>query len=236
MACFYSNYIWNLSPLMQQGREENGLSQERCAPQLTVPVGCDVNSSDILPIEEINPYTIAYIGGLTKEVGVYFLIESMSDIINVFPKAKLIMIGSGAIEPLKKLSRKFNVEDHIVFLGVIKQDKDAKEIISKCTVGIAFYLDWSGNFKKYCEPSKIKFYLSCGLPVITNNMTYFANIIQDRKAGLVVEAEKLAFVNAIGNIFGNKQLLEEMKRNVAILAKEYTWDKIFANAFKDSGI
>ncbi|MFX0137090.1 MAG: glycosyltransferase family 4 protein [Candidatus Hodarchaeota archaeon] len=65
---------------------------------------------------------ILYVGRLTAEKGVEFLIKAFSNVITEIPDAKLVIVGSGKKEnELKHLQKKLKIKN-IFFLGRIKND------------------------------------------------------------------------------------------------------------------
>lgn len=102
---------------------------------------------------------ILFAGTINKRKGYHDLIKAFSLLPNELQNWKLYLAGNGEIEEAKILSNKFNVQDRVVFLGWISDEKK-HEIFSIATI---FCLP------SYAEgfPMAILDAWSYGLPVIT---------------------------------------------------------------------
>jgi len=64
---------------------------------------------------------ILIVGSLTRNKAPEIAIKAMSYVLNVIPKAKLLIIGTGPLrEYLVQLTEKLNLQDHVTFLGEVK--------------------------------------------------------------------------------------------------------------------
>jgi glycosyltransferase involved in cell wall biosynthesis len=103
------------------------------------------------------------------------------------------------------------------------------EIIKNTNIGIAPYKPEPGNVSYYGDPSKIKNYLSFGLPVITTNVFEFSEIIRTSGAGEIIPYKLEPFLNSIQKIISNYGQYSVLARSLAqkyYYAKYY--DKMFA--------
>jgi len=108
-------------------------------------------------------------------------------------RANLVIIGSGKGEPLiREKAAELGVLGNIDFKGWLPYDKAIKEV-RRVAIGLAFY-DNRASYTYYCDPVKVRDYLSCGLPVIMNDVPAVAEEIKAYRAGIVVEntAEEIA--------------------------------------------
>jgi len=115
------------------------------------------NITNYLNVKKEN--IILFAGTMNKRKGYHDLIKAFSLLPNELQNWKLYLAGNGEIEEAKILSNKFNVQDSVVFLGWISDEKK-HEVFSKSTI---FCLP------SYAEgfPMAILDAWSYGLPVIT---------------------------------------------------------------------
>jgi glycosyltransferase involved in cell wall biosynthesis len=105
----------------------------------------------------------------------------------------LEIVGNGYSLPYyKNMAKKLGIEKKVKFYGKVD---DIEKIFNKWDLGIALYENTEDNLSRYCEPTKIKDYLSFGLPVITTRTTYFNKEIKDFHAGIVINED----INSVGN-------------------------------------
>lgn len=140
----------------------------------------------------------------------------------------LHIIGSGPDE-LKFKRRAKTIFQKIIFHGYIKEESTINTIIQKCAIGVAPYLPDIDSVTPYTDPSKLKRYISCGLPVITTNITEFSYSIKKLKAGIIIKPTSNSLKKAINTIFANYL---EYKNHAITLAKKYEYSKIYLELFE----
>ena len=86
------------------------------------------------------------------------------------------------------------------------------------------------NFTYYADPTKLKDYLSVGLPIILTDLSYNAKEIHQKRCGIIVKYDKNEIANAIIQLLGNREMLNEYSRNSIRYIKEFTWERIFRKA------
>lgn len=225
------NYVWNLSPLMAEARERQGIKEDKTAPQLVVPIGVKIERIERLPIEEINRHTIAYMGHLRENQGIELIIETLPDVIKDIPTAKLIIIGTGSLEPrLKSRVSELCLDEYVTFTGFIESHQEVERLLTSCAVGIAPYEPNPRSYTYYADPGKPKQYMACGLPVIITRVPWIAKEIEGKPMGIVINYDKTGLTNAVIKLLSNKEFYEECRRNAIQFASELSWDKIFSRA------
>ncbi len=142
-----------------------------------VPNGLDINK--IHPIDPSHVYekynlsrpVLGYVGSLEEWIDLESIIEFMPSIKKRFPKAKLLVVGPDLHTDysnfLKNLSKKFGVEDDVIFTGRIKYD-NLSPYISAMDVGLNPRKPLKMN--SLTMGSKVLTYLACGVPVLSKNM------------------------------------------------------------------
>lgn len=97
---------------------------------------------------------------------------------------RLSIVGDGYwFAYYRALADKMGIKNKVTFYGFVEHPE---KIIGTWDMGIALYEEGANNLSQYAEPTKIKDYLSFGLPVITTKTTYFAKEIEKYKAGIVI--------------------------------------------------
>ena len=175
------------------------------------------------PAEAKNPNTrdILYVGRLSKEKGIEYLIQAMPKIKEEHPEVKLHIVGEGDLEQnLKDLASKLETEDKVIFHGYVAHENLAA-MYRKSSVFIL------PSVCKENAPNAIIEAMSQGRPVITTNMGGQAELVENAVNGLLVkpgDAGDLA--EKICNILNDKELAREMgERGRKIVAENHTPEK-----------
>lgn len=166
---------------------------------------------------------VGFIGVIRKQQGLDLFFTYITENNNCL----LEVVGDGYhLKFYKNLAKKLKIQNKIKFYGNIE---DLSKIFNNWDIGIALYENTKDNLSKYAEPTKIKDYLSYGLPVITTSTTYFSKELVDFGAGLVVNETTAELDNAISKIMRNyKKYLEGVNR----LVEKYEFNKWYDNKFK----
>jgi glycosyltransferase involved in cell wall biosynthesis len=157
-----------------------------------------------------NKKVLISVGRIVALKGYQLVIKSLKDLKDIY----YVLIGNGEyLNDLKKLAKKENVEDKVLFLGEVKN----KELNKFLSVGDVFVQPTIGN-----EAFGITIIeaMACGLPVVASKNGGILDIISDGKNGYLFE---------INNI---DEMKEKIKHafNSKINSKEYvidnfTWKK-----------
>lgn len=124
----------------------------------------------------------------------------------------LDIIGDGyELGFYKQLAHTLGIEDRVTFHGFAP---NREEIASNWHIAFALYEYRPDNLSIYCEPTKIKDYLSYGLPVITTKTTYFHKELEAFGAGEIVEENSEDIDRAVRSVIGSypdyKQAVQDM--------------------------
>lgn len=226
------DHTWNLSSEMSNGREVKGLSSKYRSKQIVVPMGTNSKLRK-LSFNEVNNYEIVFMGHLREKQGLEFLIAALPDIINKIPQANLLIIGTGPIEEkLKNQVKHLELTNKVKFTGYIRSHTQLQNMLSKCAVAVAPYVDDEKTFTRYADPGKAKAYLASSLPVVITKVPQVAMEIEKEKCGFAINYNKEELIEAIVKLLSDKNLLETYKKNALKFAKKYNWNKIFDNALR----
>ena len=148
-----------------------------------VSVGIQKRFDKNLHGKEISmPMKIGFIGVVREQQGLDLLFEYLrcED-----ATSTIDIIGDGYKVPFyKTLTQELGIADRVIFHGFVK---DPRDIMRSWTVGAALYEHKANNFSIFGEPTKIKEYLSYGLPVITTQAVYLHTEITKYNAGKVIQ-------------------------------------------------
>lgn len=224
---------WNVSPRMSEGREKYFGVDPLKYPQKTVPIGVWKNEISTTP-HKINK-KVGFAGHLLGKQGVQKVIEALVYVKDMYPDIQLLVIGGGEYAwQLKKLSNKLLLHDHVIFTGWISDQKKIRRLLSSCSIATATYSpdkSDSTNFTYYADPTKIKTYLSCGLPVVMTRVSYNAKEIETAGCARLVDYDARSIADAIMYYFSSPTRILQGNKAALRLAQTFTWDKIFAKAF-----
>lgn len=235
IACYTSDVIWVTSKRAIEGRIKNGINEKKSAPSIILPLGAKLDRINMLPIQKINKYQIAFVGHLIEKQGLQIVLKSLPYIIDKIPKVKLVIIGRGEYEKkLKFLTKELKIAECVEFKGFVKDHKIVEKILCNSRIGVAPYQPFKESYTFYGDPNKPKLYLACGLPIVITNVPEFASIIGEKKAGFVVDYTVESISGAILTLLSNDSLYKTYRKNAISLSKEFSTDVLIENALTKS--
>lgn len=234
LASRISDINWVAVENMIKAKSENGLSLKESKPFQVVPIGFDRNNIEVKPVEKINRFNLVFVGILFEKQGLQLVIEALPKLIEKFPRVRLTVIGSGPFESqIKKLVEQKKLESYIKFTGYINDHQQiVKQLTSLGGIGLATYIPSIGDYTYFADPSKIKLYLLCGLPVITTMVPPVAKVIAKNKAGLVVEYSEEDLINSLSILLSNEKRYNAIRQNALKMSEAYDTNLILNEAFK----
>lgn len=232
-ACQHSDVNWVMTRQMIPPRQNFGVTRQNSSPFVIVPIGYDTKNIRVLPEDKIDFYNIIYAGALRESTGPQLIVESMLALIKKFPKIKLTIVGMGKDEDkLKKKIVDLKIQKHVDFVGFIPSFRKLTDTIAKKSIALAPYKPIPGSFSYYSDPSKIKLYMCCGLPVITTKVATLSNIISKTKSGIVIEYSETSLVDAIVYLLSDKKKYKSYRVSAIKLSEKFDIDRILYYAFK----
>lgn len=158
------------------------------------------------------------IGRFTDKKAPYYTIMAFKKAADNFPDARLLMAGNGALlNTCKNLVKQFNLEQKVVFLGIIKPEEYRKLL----TESLAFVQhsitaadgDMEGTPLAVLEASV------AGVPVIATNHAGIPDVIKHGKTGLLCNEHQVAIMaqhmeQVLANTNLAKQLGAEGKQHI----------------------
>ena len=228
----HADETWNMSPRMETGRKKYfGFTGGN---QKVVPVGLWLSESVSLPITEIHRYTLAFVGHVQEKQGIQYVMQSIPYIVKKIPDFKFLVIGGGDyLSVLQKLSTDLKVSEHVKFTGYVKNHADIEKLLAQSALAVALYDRYDGkklSFSYFGNPTKVKAYLSAGLPVIMSDVPYNAKEIERVGCGKIVSYESRDIASAIIEILVNEKTLLSYRAHVVSYRKKFDWNRIFGAA------
>jgi len=127
-----------------------------------------------------NKKIVTFVGRLALRKGVDILIRAWGKVIQRFPDAYLLIVGSGEEEKkLKKLAKELNLINNVRFVGEVDNVVDYLHV----TDIFSFPSRLEG------APNAVLEALACGLPVVATKIGGIVDIIYDEVNGILVHAE-----------------------------------------------
>ena len=234
VASGVSDTNWVTVKDMISAKAQNGLNLKESAPFQVVPIGFNRENILVKPVNKTKKFNLIFIGVLYEKQGLQLVIKALPKIIKKYPKVNLIIIGSGPYEnKIKSLVRQYKLADHVRFTGYINDQQKVVDLLNDGGIGLATYVPALGDFTYFADPSKIKLYLLCGLPVITTNVPPIAKEIKKEKLGFVINYSEDNLIDALDSLFEREKTYLNYRKNVIQKAKIYDNNLILDKAFKE---
>lgn len=157
---------------------------------------------------------LGFIGVLREQQGLDILFQYLE--LEKAQNCSLEIIGDGyMLNHYKAVAERMGIQEKVTFYGFVDNPSN---IIQHWDIGAALYQNTPDNLSIYCEPTKIKEYLSYGIPVITTCATYFSSEVHDHHAGEIIEETPSSVSAAIGTIMNE---YPRYRNGAQALAKKY---------------
>lgn len=170
-----------------------------------------------------------YVGYLDSCHGIQQAIKAFSGITSVVPQCTLTIIGSG---PDEKYLRAYvslkNLNHRVRLIGSLPHKK-ILSILSQGGIGLAPYARGS-RWVYYCDSTKIKEYLACGLPVITSNATEASNLIGKHDCGGVFQ-NFTGLKKWIIKLTTDRSLYLRFSHNARLVGRQFDYNQHYNRLF-----
>ena len=170
--------------------------------------------------EERDP-AVAYIGGISRERGIFELLKAMS---LVFPRVNCRLALAGWFSPpqLQWEVQKRAGSDNINFLGMLSRVQVA-DFLARMRVGIVV-LHPETNFIN-SKPTKLFEYMCAGIPVVASDFPLWRQIVGNAQCGLLVDPMKPEQIaEAVTYLLTHPREAEQMgRRGRAAAERLFNW-------------
>lgn len=173
---------------------------------------------------------LVYVGYIKKYVGIKDLLEALRMALKSIPRIRLMLVGFATRDDkrwLDKTIASYDLEDNIIFRGVVPSD-EVPEIIDKshvCVYPFPGHKDLDNVF-----PVKVYEYLAMGKPVVATDLSGVKSIVVDGFNGLIVRpSEPDEFAQSFIKLYRDKGLYHELARNARGSVEKYGWDVVNEN-------
>ena len=173
---------------------------------------------------------IVSIGRLVARKGSDQLIKAMPDVLQRFPKSKLLLVGTGNYQKrLEKLVRNLKVQDSVIFAGRVEHELlpdyyRLGDIFAAPCRSRYGGLEVEGLGIVYLEAS------ACGVPVIAGKSGGAPDAVLDGKTGLLVNGRDHREVGAaVIKLLSDQPLRQQMGANGRVWMEQlWSWEGIGA--------
>ena len=168
-----------------------------------IPMGVNVGlfPGKKQPIRSSNVQNILFVGRLSPEKGIKYLIQAASELRNTGRKDFLLtVVGDGSQRPeLERLVKKHTLLKHVVFAGWVRRE-DLQNYYQSADVFVGPSVEGEKGVKEALGLTFVEAALS-EVPVIATNVGGIRDVVADGKTGFLVEqksskelCEKLAWL------------------------------------------
>ena len=164
--------------------------------ELFRPVATDLRGRLGLADAEV----VLYVGRFAPLKNVSLLIEAFARLRIERPRARLVLVGEGALEGrLRSDVRRLGVQDEVLFVGA----RPLAELPAYYSIADVFAL--SSSFDN--SPNVLLEAMACGVPVVATRVGGVPRYVEDGRTGLLVEAAQPAALAAgLGRVLGEAEL------------------------------
>jgi len=201
-----------------------------------IPMGVDIGLFKKKNIKKPKKYSknkiLLFVGRLSDQKGLQYLIDAMPEIIKYDPKIKLLIIGEGPYEKiLQEKLQSNNVEEHIEFLGSMPSTE-----ISKYYNFADIFVMPSLSTKTGTEALGLSLLeaMSSGCAVIGTKVGGIPYVIKDHHNGLLVnQKDSRSLSKAVIYILKNKKESAKLgNKAIKSIRKNYSWGGVAKDFFK----
>jgi len=230
-----SDETWNVSPRIAEGREKiSGLKKAKYKNQKVVPIGVWTKKVKRLPFSKIKKHQLIFVGNLLEKQGVQIVLDAMSKIIKEIPDFHFLIVGGGEYEStLRQKVQKLHLNNSVTFTGWIKDRSKLDTIMSDSALAIAMYDKKKDTFTYYADPTKLKDYLSAGLPILLTDVPHNSQEINDMKCGMIIKYDEQSISKAVVSIMKDEKTLINYRKNATHYIKLFDWNNIFDKIFRN---
>lgn len=239
------NHVLTVSgPLAREMEAVYGIENVVVVPNAEVWREIAPPDADSNPIRRLAGTRVSFLfqGSFAPERGLEELIGAWTDVDG--QQAALFLRGpdntwKAALRELAATQGLLN--SSVYFLDAVDVD-DLTPAAAEADVGIIPYRADLPAYRFAC-PNKLSQYLHAGLAVLSNDIAYVRDILEDGRCGVTYDAtDRASIVRAVNELSGSRERLAEYQRNAGVHGREvFNWDvqsrgleQIFQRTAEDS--
>lgn len=177
-------------------------------------------------------YIVLSIGRLVEKKGVKYLIIAMKEIIKKFPKAKLIIGGSGPdMKILEELSKSLDLQNNVIFVGYISNE-DLPKYYASSDIFVLPSIETKEGDTEGLGIVLLEA-MASNVPVVGSNIGGITDIIIDNETGLLTKPEDPKDISEkIVTLLSDKKLRQRLsEKGLKTVNERFSWNLI-AEQFK----
>lgn len=171
--------------------------------------------------------TLGFLGMLKGSQGIDLVLSSFEALLKDQPDLHLEIIGSGPEEELLRKKAE-HIKKNVTFYGFIDNQNRINAIVKKWFAGLALYEPVAGNESYFGDPSKIKVYISQGVPIITTNVTEYGEKAKQFGFGICVPFQKPRVVTAMKTL---RRRQVSYRKNALLYAQKLYYRRLYSKLF-----
>ena len=162
-----------------------------------------------------------FVGRIERKKGIQYLLRAAPKIVSEFPDFKILLVGPdwGYRNELKKIAKRINIENIVIFAGPLKE----LDLLKAYNLSEFTILPSLGE----ATGLTILESMAAGRPIVASRLPTIAEFVIHEKDGMLFEPgnpEKLA--NSIISLMSNQKLREILIQNGKIISEQRDWSKI----------
>ncbi len=148
-------------------------------------------------------HILGFLGMIKSSQGLELALSCFDQIAKRHPRIRLEIVGSGPEEShMRMLAKKYG--SRVRFLGFVEDQNRLNRIARRWFAGLAMYKPVPGNESYFGDPSKIKVYLSQGVPIITTNVTEYGKKTKRFHIGITIPYRIQNLVHAVTHLYARQ--------------------------------
>jgi len=172
-------------------------------------------------------FTVLFVGRLVEQKGVPYLLEALKQLRATGADFKALIVGEGPEkESLEEFVRANDLTENVLFVGWVQ----ATELQDYYNVADVFVGPSIVSDKGLTEALGLVFIeaLSCGLPVVATSTGGIADVVEDRKTGILVpERSAESICKVLDEFYRNPDQLAELSINGhSSMQSKFSWDGV----------
>lgn len=192
----------------------------------------------VLPGIENDDFLLLWAGGVYNWFDPNTLIDAVADLATEFSQLKLVFLGTAhpssegvSTDTLRaaiaKAEQRQVLNKHVFFRAGWVPYTERGAYLCEADIGISTHLP--GIETQFSFRTRILDYLWAGLPIVSTDGDFFADLIRARALGAVVPpGDVAALAAALRPFLSDRDLLARTRANVLAAAEEFHWNRALA--------